>query len=406
MTNVAAPAHCKAAVSPLAAFDAPTLERHVRATFDRVSSFTIGAEEEFVLVDPFTYEPTPVASDALEFVGDKRVAAELRETQIESVTPICVCVADVERELLSVRRLLSGALDGRAGLLAAGTHPIASDPGELLAGTRYRTIAVDNPVAAQKMLACGLHVHVAVGGADRALAVHNALRSYLPLITAVSANAPFLGGKDAGVASVRPTLLAMLARSGTPPAFASWEDWSRFSVWARDAGFMADPSYQWWMLRLHPAHGTLEVRAADVQTRAGDSAAIVALVQSIVGWLVERFDDGEELPCHPTERIEENSFAAARDGTGGWLADLDTGRRVATAELVADLVQSVAPVARILGCDAELARVEHLVLVNGAERQRLVAERFGLDGLCDWLVHQAAADSLSKFGLDGLLVAA
>ena len=113
--------------------------------------------------------------------------------------------------------------------------------------------------------------------ADRALAVHDALRSYLPELIALGANAPYHQGEDSGLATVRPKLNGAWPRGGVPPAFRSWRDFSEFVVWGRDGGAFADCSHHWWDLRLNTDHGTIEVRAADTQLRVADSAAIVAL---------------------------------------------------------------------------------------------------------------------------------
>ncbi len=185
------------------------------------------------------------------------------------------------------------------------------------------------------VLTCGLHVHVAVGGAERALAVYNALRSYLPEIIALAANAPIFRGEDSGLATVRPKLNQVWPRAGVPPAFASWRDVAAFTRWAREGGAMPDESHQWWDLRLRPRYGTIEIRAADVQTRLEDSATVAALVQSLVYDLASRYDAGEPLPVDPGERIIENAWLATRDGVNGWLIDLATGARVETGRATA-----------------------------------------------------------------------
>ena len=368
--------------------------RHVRAVFDRVSSLTVGAEEELLLVDPVTGAPAPLGELALLVSeGDARVAAELRACQVEAVTPVCVSVADVARELQSVRTLLHRRLAGRAQVVAAGTHPLAGRPGPVTDGPRYRLIAADNPWAARHLLTCGLHVHVAIGGADRALAVHNALRSYLPELTALAANAPFHTGADSGLATVRPKLNEALPRAGVPPAFASWEDWAALVDWSRAAGAYPDASFQWWDLRLHPVHGTIEVRAADAQLRVEDSATLVALVQSLVARLAERHDAGERLPTHATERISESRWLAARDGVAGALPDLDDGTPVATTERLHRLVEELLPTAAALGCDAELLGVGRLLLAGGAARQRQLVAEEGIERLVPWLAAETAGEA-------------
>ena len=197
---------------------------------------------------------------------------------------------------------------------------------------RYLQIADEYVWAASRSLVCGLHIHIGVPGAERALAVYNALRSYVPELAALGANSPFSDGVDTGMASVRPKFNEIYPRSGIPPAFASWTDLVRFVDWGRSGGLFPDQSHFWWELRLHLVHGTIEIRAVDTQTSVEDAAAIVAFIQALVAELAERFDDGRLGPAHETHWIAENAWRAHRYGVRGWLVDLDTGGRVMTRD--------------------------------------------------------------------------
>ena len=304
---------------------------------------------------PGRSQPAPAAEYALALgAGDRRLAGELHSAQVEAMTPVCVSVADVARELASIRRLVARGLGPDVLVVGTGAHALTSEPGPLSSATKYRKIAADHPWAARSVLACGLHVHVAVSGADRALAVYNALRSYLPELLALGANSPFYRGEDSGLASVRAKVNQGWPRAGVPPAFASWRDLAEFAVWARDGGAFPDASHQWWDLRLSATHGTIEVRVADTQTRVDDAATLIAMVQSLVCDLAARFEAGEQLPVHRDERIVENMWLATRDGIGGHLIDLETGARTWTADRLQDLASSLLPTARSLGCDREL----------------------------------------------------
>jgi carboxylate-amine ligase len=363
-----------------------------RGRFDAIASLTLGAEEELLLVDPESFAPLPEAEWALLLTdGDGRLGEELRACQVEAITPICVSVADVRRELASIRTLLSRRLAGRALVVAAGTHPLTEDPGPISSSARHTHVALEHPWAVPRLLTCGLHVHVALGGAERALAVHNAFRSYLPLLTAVAANAPFHEGRDSGLATVRPRLNESLPRTGIPPAFASWEAWGELLDWGRAGQIYPDATYQWWDLRLHPGHGTLEVRAPDAQLRVDESATIVALVQALVAWLADRHDEGGPLPVHPTERIAENRRLAARDGLAGTLPDQDTGTPRQTRAQLEALVEQLLPTAAQLGCEAELAAACQPCFEGGAARQRRFVAELGLQALLPRL----AAETIS-----------
>jgi carboxylate-amine ligase len=243
------------------------------------------------------------------------------------------------------------------------------------------------------MLTCGLHIHVGLSGADRALAVYNALRSYLPELAALSANSPFHAGRSTGLASTRMQLNRSLARHGVPPAFSTWSAYADFATWGRAGGAIPDPSYHWWDLRLHPGCGTVEVRVCDAQTELEDAVSLIALVQALVGWLAERYDAGEALPVHDGYRIAESLWVAAHGGPPRHVLDLETGERRPVSERVATLLEALAPTARELGTERELARLRVLATANGADRQRHVARTHGVDGLVKWLRDETAASA-------------
>ena len=369
---------------------ADVIERFVREAFDQVEPYTVGAEEELLLLDADTLELAPVGERVLAAVGgDARLVPEFRAAQLEIVTPVCTSVPDVARELKSARRVLSLALEEGVVAIAAGTSPVAFGGGRVTDGARYRWIAEECPWAAQHALTCGLHVHVAVPGAERALAVHNALRGYLPELTALAANAPYFGGFDSQLATVRPMLNRAFPRFGVPPALRSLREYAQFVAWGRDSGTVPDPSYHWWDLRLHPGTGTIELRVADAQTRVEDAAAVLALVQSLVVWLAERVDAGDRLPVHPSEKILENAWLAARDGVEAKLPDYFSGKRTHAGERLLELEELLAPTARARGCDAELNGLVQLVLAGGgAERQRQLAQHEGVAALVAYLAKE------------------
>jgi carboxylate-amine ligase len=370
-----------------------TVERCM-AAFEHEHQFTLGVEEELMLVDPVTLDLAPVIDDALRLLGrDRRFAHELRAAQIEIVTRVCTNAADACRELGHARHELVTRLRGFCRLLAAGTHPFSTRHGEITETDRYRRIADEYTWAATRSLVCGLHVHVAVSGADRALAVYNALRSYLPEIAALGANSAYADGVDTGMASVRPKFNEIYPRSGIPPAFTTWEELVRFVRWGRTGGLFPDPTHFWWEMRPHPVHGTIEIRVADTQTLIDDATSIVALLQALVVMLVARFDAGEQLPRHETYWITENAWRAHRYGVRGWLVDLDTGRRVATRERLAALLDELAPYAAEFGAEQHLRDARALLAGNGADRQRYVHGREGIHGLTRWLVEQTEASA-------------
>jgi carboxylate-amine ligase len=364
----------------------PTAEQ-LRRVFDEAGVLTLGLEEELMLLDPETLDLSPRSLEVLDVLdGDTRFKPELPAAHLEIVTPPLARVPDAIAALAAGRRDLAAAAEGVGRLAAAGVHPFAAPLGVLNGGARYRRTADEYGWIARAQLVCGLQVHVAVGGAERSLAVYNALRAYLPELAALAANAPFVAGRDLGLASVRPKICELLPRQGVPPTIDTWEGYAEALSWGADAGVAADPRRWWWELRPHPAYGTLEIRVPDAQTRIEDAAAVTAFAHALVARLAARHDAGELPPPVAGWRIEENRWLACRDGVQGTLVDLWTGKRRATSERLLGLIETLAPEADRLGCAAELAGARELARENGAMRQRAVAgSEADLRGVAGWL---------------------
>ncbi|HEX2127752.1 MAG TPA: YbdK family carboxylate-amine ligase [Solirubrobacterales bacterium] len=367
----------------------------IAAAFDRAEPLSVGVEEELMLLRPGDRALVPEADRVLELLGgDPRFKQELPASQIESLTTPCGDIGELAEQLSSARRDLAAKVGGVVELAAAGVHPLAPPAGELNSAPRYDAAAeYYGPAVLQRQLVCALQVHVAPGSAESALAVYNALRSYLPVIAAIAANAPFYDGRDTGCASIRPHISSLLPRQGVPPALADWEEFAAGLAWGKAGGAMPDAGSWWWELRPHVKFGTLELRVPDAQTTVADAAAIAAFVQSLVGWLSERHARGETLPVHPSWRIAENRWLAARDGVEARLLDLDTGHRRPLREDAGRLLAELHPVAEGLGCADRFGAIEALVQRNGAIRQREVAAERGLEGLVRWLSEEFLAAS-------------
>ena len=344
----------------------------LRAPFERHRAPTVGLEEEVMLLDAETLDLAPHAARALaELDGDPRFKLELPASQLELLSEPCATVAEAAAQLAGARRDLLGSIGGTFRVAGAGVHPFAAGRGVLNEGPRYDALRAEYGEVARRQLVCGLHVHVAVAGADRALAVYNALRSYLPEIAALAANAPFYEGRDTGLASVRPKICDLLPRQGVPPVLESWEAFAAELRWGAAAGRVPEARLWWWELRLHPAYGTVEVRVPDTQAAVEEAAAMGALVHALAARLAARWDAGTLPPPAPSWRIAENRWAACRHGLDAPLADLVKGERRPARERLAELLTDLAPEAEALGCAAELAGAEALLAATGSERQRL-----------------------------------
>ncbi len=211
-------------------FSPPLDARELRRRFDAAGGLTVGVEEETMLLDLATHDLAPVAGEVLERLGgDPRFKPELPAAQLEIATAPSASVADAIAQLAAARRDLAAACAGLALPAVAGVHLDRGRRGILNRGARYELLQRQYRAIARRQLVAGLQVHVAVGGAERTLAVHDGLRSYLPELAALAANAPFHAGRDSGLASIRPTISARSCRakacrrrwragSGSPPS--------------------------------------------------------------------------------------------------------------------------------------------------------------------------------------------
>jgi len=364
----------------------------LRARFDAARPLTVGLEEEVMLLDPATLDLVPRADDVLaRLAGDPRFKRELPAAHLEIATAPAPRATDALAQLAAARTELLRACAGIALPATAGVHPFSAPEGALSDGPRYERIEADYGPVARRQLVASLQVHVAVGGATRTLAVHDALRSFLPELAALAANGAFHGGRDSGLASARPLICGLLPRQGVPPALQSWERFAAELAWGARAGALPAPGQWWWELRPHPAFGTLELRVPDAQSTLAGAAGVAAAAQALVAWLAQRFDAGEPLPVAPDWRIAENRFAALRGGLDAALADLQTGERVPARERLRALLDALAPVAERLGAAPLLSHARALARRNGAERQREIAAQRGVHGLVAWQAEAFAA---------------
>ncbi len=334
--------------------------------------YTIGVEEEAMLLDASDLTLAQMSDvllarlsmELLEHTGPETHAAVL-----EMKTDIHTDAAGAVAQLAGLRERLSAELSA-LGLRAAcaGTYPLAAtEEVKLSAGSRYRALADSMRSLARRAPTMALHVHVGVPDAEDAIRVFNGLRASVPLLLALSANSPFCEGRDGGFASERTTIFQTFPRTGIPRAFAGYTDFIRAVDGLIGSGAIPDPSFLWWDVRLQPALGTVEVRVMDAQLNVIDSAALVALVQS----LARRELESATPASQPSpEVLAENRFLAARDGLDARLIDPVRRELVPVRALLGELLSQCRPHATALGCSADLERVSRLATANGAQRQR------------------------------------
>ena len=355
---------------------------------ERRRRYTLGVEEEVMLLDPSDWSLAQSSDEVLARISDElavHVAPETHAAVVELATGVHVDVAGAVAELASLRGGLSRELSAM-GLTAAvaGTYPLSVRAETEVSGAdRYRLLGDSLRVLARREPTLALHVHVGIPDREDAIRVLNGLRCHAPLLLALSASSPFWQGRDSGFASARTVIFQAFPRTGLPRFFADYGDYVGAIEPLIASGAIPDPSFLWWDVRLQPALGTIEVRAMDAQSTVGEVAPLVALVQSLARLELEE----EPAPAVPgAELLAENRFLAARDGMDAGLIDPTTNRRVPARQVLSSLLDRCRPHARVLGCADLLERVRLLAAANGAARQRTFVARGGqLDELAGCL---------------------
>jgi glutamate---cysteine ligase / carboxylate-amine ligase len=340
--------------------------------------FTLGVEEEYMLLDPESFDLVQHVDTVLTAVREgefvERIAAELMQSVLEISTPICRTAADVDRELRRLRSYVTETArnqDLRVG--SAGTHPFSLfERQRITARDRYRNLVDQLQYVARRELIFGLHIHVAVDDPEKAIAVMSALLVHLSDLLALSANSPFWRGEATGLASSRQMVFAAFPRSGPPPRFRDYADYAEVVGQLEKTGCIADYTHIWWDVRPHPRFGTIEIRVMDAVTRVEETVALAAYVQALVKYYSDRFDAGRELPSYHRILVTENKWLAARYGLEAPVMDLATGRRnrVPVAQLIRRALREIEPHARELGSDRELEGIREILSSgSGADRQ-------------------------------------
>jgi carboxylate-amine ligase len=366
--------------------------------YGKSAPFTLGVEEELQLVDAQSLDLTSRYAEVFGEAArhDDRIKEELLQSTVEVATKPCATVAEAIAEASELRQRAQEEAEPRGvRVLSAGTHPFSRyEHQDVTDKPRYVELMDALQWAAERQLIFGLHVHVGLESANQAIAVANALRTWLPELLALSANSPFWHGRDSGLSSTRSKVFDAMPRSGLPPAFASFEEFELLVERGVRTGSFDDYTFIWWDLRPHPRLGTIEVRICDAQTRLENVAVLVALVQSLAATLASEYDETGALPTQPVTLVAENKWRAVRYGLDAALVDLERDEERPAREALRDLAERARPAAQRLGCADELARLETvLARGGGADEQRAAADGAGgsLLGVAKWLCEHTTA---------------
>ena len=348
-----------------------------RDQFEAGTDFTVAVEEEFALLDPATldlvnrFEDVQAAAVGTPLEPD--LVGELIASEAEVRTGRCESFAEVPARMAERRAQLLALVEPLGLTLGAtGTHPWADWKDQRIIDTpHYRRNDELLRYVVWRNNTFGFHVHVGIRGADRAIAVCNGLRTFLPELLALSASSPFVENVVSGLHSARTQIFTrFFPRCGVPDAYDGWDGFERYVRFLYDTGSVTEHTQLWWSVRPHLNFPTVEIRICDAQPELAESQALAALATSLAVRLARAYDDGEPVELHPHRLIEENTWRAIRYGLSGELIDLDRGDVVPARARIERLIEWVQPVAEEIGAASYLAVPEK----NAAERQIARAE--------------------------------
>jgi carboxylate-amine ligase len=333
---------------------------------DSTPSFTIGVEEEYLLVDQDTRAliidpPKRLMTEFRECCGEQ-VSAELLQSQVEIGTKVCRNLKEVREDLVLMRSRIREVAN-RHGLapIAASTHPFSRwQDQKHTPKARYDQLTFEMQSTARRLLICGMHVHVGIEDNSLRIDLMNQLSYFLPHLLALSCSSPFWEGEDTGLKSYRLTVFDSLPRTGLPERFASFAEYERHVQIMMDAGLIEDSTRIWWDIRPSAKFPTLETRVMDVCTRLDDTVALTALLLCILRMLYRLRRANQRWRIYTPMLIRENRWRAMRYSFDEGLIDLAKGVVVPFEDLLDELLSLVAEDAEALGCTEEVNSVRHI----------------------------------------------
>ncbi|MEM9707517.1 MAG: carboxylate-amine ligase [Pseudomonadota bacterium] len=344
----------------------------------RTPTFSLGIEEEYLLVDRDTMElaeaPAALMAACAAELGDQ-VSPEFLQCQVEIGTRVCRDIGEARADLRRLRQAVADAARAHnLAPIAVSCHPFAHWKDQVHTDkARYNDLEKALAGVARRLLICGMHVHVGVDDKDLRIDLVNQLSYFLPHLLALSASSPFWQGQDTGMASYRLSVFDNLPRTGLPPQFGSWGEYRRSVDVLINLGLIEDTSKIWWDPRPSAQYPTIETRICDVAPRLERTLTLAALIQCITRMLWRLATQNQRWRIYDRFLVAENRWRAQRFGTGDGLIDFGRRELVPFADLIDEVIELVAEDAEALGCVAEVRAARGFAASGtAADRQREV----------------------------------
>jgi len=360
-----------------------------------IPTFTLGVEEEYMVVNPETRELSSHDQKIVEHASrllDDQVKAEMHQAVVEVGTGICKDVTEARADLLNLRKTVSDvAKEYGLAIGAAGTHPFSHWSTQLITpNPRYEDIVNELQDAARSNLIFGLHVHVGIEDKNMAMHIANSVRYFLPHVYALSTNSPFWEGRNTGFKSFRSKVFDKFPRTGIPDYFNTYEDFMCYVNLLIKTGCIDNAKKIWWDLRVHPFFPTIEFRICDIPMLVDETMAITAIFQALVAKLYKLRIQNLNFMIYNRALINENKWRAGRYGIDGKMIDFGKEEEVRARSLILELLEFIDDVVDELGSRDAINYV-HTILENGtgADRQLKVYQDTGdLVKVVDYILEQ------------------
>jgi carboxylate-amine ligase len=344
-------------------------------------SFTLGIEEEYLLVDLETMDlandpPSSLMKECRKRCSrDEQVSRELLRSQIEIGTRKCSTLADARTDLTQLRRVVVEVAE-QYGLapIAASTHPFAHwYEQKQTARQRYTNLAAQMAATARRMLICGMHVHVGIDDDELRIDLLSQMTYFLPHLLLLSTSSPFWEGENTGLKSYRLTVFDALPRTGLPEHFSSYGEYERHVDVLVSAGLIEDATMIWWDLRPSARYPTLETRIFDMCTDIDDAVCLAAMTMCILRRLYRLRLDNQRWRRYNRMLVNENRWRAMRYGADEGLLDLAKGEIVEFRQLLEEILEQIDEDAQFFGCEAEVAHARTILKRGTSAHQQVKA---------------------------------
>lgn len=361
-----------------------------------LSSFTLGIEEEYMVIDPITRElkshEQKIVEIASKILPEDQVKAEMHQAVVEVGTGICHNTTEARIDLANLRKTISNvAHELNLQIGASGTHPFSKWEKQLITDApRYNEIVNEMQDTARSNLIFGLHVHVGMANRDLGIHIANSMRYFLPHVYALSTNSPFWEGRNTGFKSFRTKVFDKFPRTGIPDHFESIEEYDNFIKLLIKTGCIDNAKKVWWDLRVHPFFNTVEFRICDVPMLLDETIAIAAVFQALCAKLFKLKSQNLNFMNYKRALIMENKWRASRYGIDGQMIDFGKESEVNTRLLIHELLEFIEDVVDELGSRKDIDYI-YKMLENGTGADRQLAvfnQRKNMNDVVDFITSQ------------------